>query len=85
MKGYKPRIADKLLAELLEACGLIEIKLGGNDNIEAAASTLKALSGKIDTSRMLNPSFLMVLIGVGKYAYRREDGVYVVPIGCLKP
>ena len=44
MEGYKPRIADKLLAELLEACGLIEIKLGGNDNIEAAASTLKALS-----------------------------------------
>lgn len=65
--------------------GLIEIKLGGNDNIEAAASSLKALSGKIDTSRMPNPSFLMVLIGVGKYAYRREDGVYVVPIGCLKP
>jgi hypothetical protein len=33
---------------------------------------------------MREPSFLMVLVGVGQYAYRREDGVYVVPIGCLK-
>ena len=29
-------------------------------------------------------SFLMVLTATGKFAYRREDGVYVVPIGCLK-
>ena len=45
---------------------------------------LKDLAGKIDTSRMRESSFLMVLTGVGQYAYRREDGVYVVPIGCLK-
>ena len=38
-----------------------------------------------DTSRMPAPSFLMVLTAVGKYAYRRKDGIYVVPIGCLKP
>ena len=64
--------------------GLIEIKLGGKDNIEKGAETLKSLADKIDTDKMKAPSFLMVLIGVGQYAYRRPDGVYVVPIGCLK-
>ena len=33
---------------------------------------------------MLPPSFLMVLTASGDYAYRRKDGVLVVPIGCLK-
>ncbi len=64
--------------------GLVEIKLGGEKLIEEGASNLKILSGKIDTDKMKKPSFLMVLIGVGDYAYRRADGVYVVPIGCLK-
>lgn len=64
--------------------GLIEIKLGGETRIEEGATNLKTLAKKIDTTRMPNPSFMMVLIGVGKYAYRRQDGVYVVPIGCLK-
>ena len=40
---------------------------------------------KIDTDKMNAPSFLMVLTGTGDFAYRRPDGVYVVPIGCLKP
>ena len=65
--------------------GLIEIKLGGEDDIEKGASVMKELASKIDTTRMKNPSFMMVLVGLGRYAYRREDGVYVVPIGCLKP
>ena len=64
--------------------GLIEVKLGGLDAIEHGASTLLTLANKIDTDKMKAPSFLMVLTGVGQYAYRREDGVYVVPIGCLK-
>ena len=64
--------------------GLIEIKLGGNDLINEGAKNLIKLKDKIDTSKMKSPSFLMVLIGVGSYAYRREDGVLVVPIGCLK-
>lgn len=65
--------------------GLIEIKLGGIDNVEKAAKTLQTLSEKIDTAKMKAPSFMMVLTAVGDYAYRRNDGVYVVPIGCLKP
>ncbi len=65
--------------------GLIEIKLGGADNIEKGATTLKTLSAKIDTDKMSAPAFMMVLTGIGQYAYRRSDGVCVVPIGCLKP
>lgn len=64
--------------------GLIEVKLGGDRLIEEGAENLKKLRDKIDTTKMKEPSFLMVLIGVGDYAYRRKDGVYVVPIGCLK-
>ncbi len=64
---------------------LAEIKLGGADNIEKAADSLKELSGKIDSDKMKGPSFLMVLTGVGQYAYRRKDGIYVIPIGCLRP
>lgn len=65
--------------------GLVEIKLGGERLIEDGAKTLFSLSKKLDTAKMKEPSFLMVLVGVGDIAYRRSDGVYVVPIGCLKP
>lgn len=64
--------------------GLIEIKLGGEKNIEEAAENLKLLASKIDTAKTKAPSFLMVLTGTSKYAIRREDGVYVVPVGCLR-
>ena len=65
--------------------GLIEIKIGGADLINGGAASLKSLSDKIDTTKMKKPSFLMVLTGIGDYAYKRpEDGVFVVPIGCLK-
>lgn len=64
--------------------GLVEIKLGGEKLIEEGAKSLKALTSKIDTEKMKTPSFLMVLTGTGDYAYRRQDGVLVVPVGCLK-
>ena len=64
--------------------GLIEIKIGGERLINEGAETLIKLQNKIDITKMKSPSFLMVLIGIGEIAYRREDGVYVVPIGCLK-
>ncbi|MBQ6667213.1 MAG: ATP-binding protein [Bacteroidales bacterium] len=65
--------------------GLIEIKLGGEHLIDEGAASLKKLASLVDTSKMPEPSFMMVLTGVGKYAYRRPDGVDVVPIRCLKP
>lgn len=64
--------------------GLIEIKLGGDKLIEEGAKTLKKLNSKLDTDRMGHPTFLMVLTGVGNYAFCRSDGVYVVPIGALR-
>lgn len=64
--------------------GLIEIKLGGDSLIEQGAQTLNALAGRIDTTKMKHPSFLMVLTATGNYAYRRADGIYVVPLGALK-
>lgn len=64
--------------------GLIEIKLGGETLIEEGAKSLKRLSSKVDTTKMKEPSFLMVLTGVGAYAYQRKDGVLVVPISCLR-
>lgn len=64
--------------------GLIEVKLGGEKNIEEGAKNLKLLASKIDDTKMKSPSFLMVLTGTSRYAVRRDDGVYVVPIGCLK-
>ncbi len=64
--------------------GLIEIKLGGERLIEEGVKTLNDLESEIDTGKMPSPAFKMVLIGVGDFAYRRLDGVYVVPIGCLR-
>lgn len=64
--------------------GMVEIKLGGDALIEAGAKTLKALAAKLDTDKMKAPSFMMILTGTGQYAYMRQDGIAVVPIGCLK-
>ena len=63
---------------------LLEVKLGGEDNINEGAANMLKLSASIDTDKMPSPSFMAVIVGVGKYAFRREDGVYVIPIGCLK-
>lgn len=65
--------------------GLIEIKLGSEKGIEDGIKTLTALSKKINTDTMPAPSFLMILTASGDFAYRRDDGILVVPIGCLKP
>lgn len=64
--------------------GLAEIKLGGQRLIEEGVTNLKKLYEKIDTTKMPAPSFMMIVVGTGDFAYRREDGIYIVPIGCLK-
>jgi predicted AAA+ superfamily ATPase len=63
--------------------GAAEVKLGGDASIEDAAKNLLALKTKVNTDKMKEPSFLMVLTGT-QYAYRRPDGVLIVPISCLK-
>ncbi|MDU7141497.1 MAG: DUF4143 domain-containing protein [Anaerococcus vaginalis] len=67
------------------AYGLVEIKLGGDKLIEEGAETLKDLASKIDTQNMSKPSFMMVLCAKSPFAYKRNDGVYVVPITALRP
>jgi len=62
--------------------GAIEVKLG-NKQIEQATENLLKLKNKINTEKMREPSFLMVLTG-GQFAFQRKDGVLIVPIGCLK-
>ena len=60
----------------------IEMKLGADD-IDVAAKNLKKLRGRVDTEKMNAPSFLAVVTGT-EFAYTRDDGVHVIPIGCLK-
>lgn len=64
--------------------GLVEIKLGGDRLINEAASNLHRLESLIDTDKMKKPVFKMILTGTDRYAYRRDDGIFVVPVGCLK-
>ncbi len=61
----------------------VEVKTGSKE-IEDASRNLLKLTKEVDTSKIGKPSFLMVLTG-GEFAYQREDGVYVIPIGCLRP
>lgn len=63
---------------------LIEVKLGGEKLIEEGVEALNSLSATIDTTKMPNPTFKMVLTAVGQYAYQRKDGIFIVPIGCLR-
>ena len=63
--------------------GAVEVKRSSHD-LEKAAENLKKPRDKADTEKMRKPSFLMVLTAT-EFEYRREDGVYVVPTGCLEP
>ena len=66
-------------------CGLVEVKLGGDALIEKGAKTLNALAAKLDLSKMKAPQFKMIVVADGDFAYRRkEDGILVCPIGCLR-
>ena len=64
--------------------GLVEIKLGGDRLINEGAANLSKLESMIDTEKMSAPCFKVVLTGTDRYAYRRPDGIYVVPVGCLR-
>ena len=75
---------DTVLHRRNGSYALLEVKLGGEDNINKGAASMIELSNNIDTDKMPLPSFMAVIVGVGKFAYKRKDGVYVIPIGCLK-
>ncbi len=61
------------------------MKIGGKELVEKGSASLKKLASRINSAKMQEPTFLMVLTAVGEFAYRRDDGVLVCPIGCLKP
>lgn len=61
----------------------VEVKLGSRE-IDDGAKHLLQIAERVDTTRIGSPSFLMVVTG-GQFAYRREDGVLVIPLGCLRP
>lgn len=75
---------DTVLHRRNGSYALLEVKLGGEEHINAASASMIELAGKIDTDKMPAPAFMAVIIGIGKYAYQRQDGVFVIPIGCLK-
>ena len=75
---------DTVLHRRNGSYALLEVKIGGENRINEGAANLLALANNIDTNKMSAPSFMAVIIGVGKYAYQRKDGVYVIPISCLK-
>lgn len=75
---------DTVLHRRNGSYALMEVKLGGEQNIEDGAKSMLALAENIDTGKMPAPSFMAVIVGVGQYAYQRKDGVYVIPVGCLK-
>lgn len=61
---------------------LVEVKLGASE-VEDGARSLQAVSDKIDRGIMGAPSFCAV-VTPGGYAYRRSDGILVLPISCLR-
>lgn len=111
MDEYRPRIADKLLVELLEACGCVLVEgskwCGKTTTAEQSAGSIVYMADPVEGERnrqlaKATPHFLLQgatprLIDEwqvvptlwdairGEVDHRREDGVYVVPIGCLKP
>ena len=64
--------------------GLVEIKLGGEEAINEGIKSLNKLSKNIDTIKMKQPKFKMLIVGLGKYAYKIKDDILIVPIGSLK-
>ena len=61
----------------------VEVKLSQAE-IDDGAKSLRRVAAHVDTDRHGEPAFLAVITGWG-YAYRRADGVFVIPVGALAP
>ena len=75
---------DAVLHRRNGSYALLEVKLGGEERINEGAANMQTLAEIIDRNKMPSPSFMAVITAVGRYAYQRKDGVFVLPIGCLK-
>ena len=89
MKRYHDKTGlecDAVMQSWDGSYALAEVKLGGESLIEEGAAALNKLRSLIEGRGLSLPRFLMVVTAVGEFAYRRkEDGVIVCPISCLKP
>ena len=83
-KDSKKRESDIVMQFNNGDYALIEVKLSGDQEIEDAAKKLAVIRDDIDEEKTGKPLFLMV-ITKGNAALKRKDGVYVVPLACLKP
>ena len=63
---------------------LLEVKLGGERLIDEGVKTLKDVLRRIDTDKMGKPAFMAIITGTERYAYRRDDGIIILPLGALK-
>ena len=62
--------------------GAVEVKLGAGE-VDKACDSLLKLKQAVDADKMNEPSFLMVLTGT-EYAFQMKNGIWIVPLGCLK-
>ena len=62
--------------------GAVEIKMGTGE-IEDASEALLKLEKTVDTKKMNKPSFLMILTST-EHAFQMDNGIWIVPLGCLK-
>ncbi len=82
-RDAKNREADAVIQFADGSFGLIEIKLGNEEDIDSASESLRKIADDVDTDRTGSLAFLMI-VAKNKIAKRREDGVYVVPLACLR-
>ena len=82
--GNKNREIDAIVQLEDGRWGAFEIKLGA-DAVDDAARSLIKIKDALEAEGAKTPDVLAVLCGLSNFAYRREDGVYVVPITALKP
>ncbi len=87
MRHYRDNTGLEVDAVVETAAGdwmPVEVKLGGETSVDAAARNLLKLRDRVDQTRMGEPTKLVVVTATG-YGYEREDGVTVVPVGALGP
>ncbi len=82
-RDAKKREADAVIQFEDGSWALIEVKLGNNDDIKKASENLLKIANDIDVKRTGEPAFLMV-VTKNNLAYRLDNGVYVVPLACLR-
>ena len=82
-RDSRKREADAVIQFSDGSWALIEVKLGGEDDIVQAGKNLISIADDIDWDKTGKPAFLMV-VTKNKVAYQMENGVYAVPLCCLK-